>query len=159
MYGLIIKRKPTDRYFTNLKEVFDVLGGIAISYNWLLSDYDCNIYPSSKIQRNEQYVWLDGAEFSDILEEHTIQFIWGVATAYSKYITPEEVLQYPLPLAEEYEGFWDPEITMQNPLADIEVVPWDSTFLLIISKSREIIERFARKYPDSCDLAEYNRKS
>ena len=156
MHGLII-HELTEKYFTNLKEVFDVLGCSAIKYNWLLSDYDCNIYPSAKIQMNERYVWLTGSEFVDILENHDIQFIWGVATAYAKETKFEDILRYPYPFADGNEAFWKPEITMQNPLAELEIISWDSTFLIVIAKSEEFVARFEKKYPNSVDLAVYNR--
>jgi len=155
--GLII-RKLKVGYFTNLKEVFDVLGNIATRYNWMISDYECNCYPSERIPFGEKFVWLSGSELVDIFNKHEIQFIWGVVTAYEKDIGLEKILEYPLPFADGYEGFWHPEVTMQNPLSIIEIVPWDSTYLLVISKLKDIIESFAKSYPDSIDLAEYNIK-
>jgi len=140
-------------YFTNLGEAFDVLDNEVREYNWLLSNYECNVYPSKKIPMNndKQFLWFNGDEFVDILKEHNIQFIWGVATAYAKDIPLKEILKYPLPFADGNPAFWEMETTMQNPLADIELVPWDSGFLLVFSKSKEVIERFAKEYPDSSD--------
>jgi len=155
MNGLIIKSTKFDNV-PDLKEAFALLGNSVHKYNWLLCDYDCTSYPSEKIPMNKDYVWLDGTEFANILKEHVIQFIWGVATAYVKGITIEEVLKYPLPRAEEYDGFWKPNVTLQNPLAEIEIMPLDSSLLLVIANSKDIIERFAKKYPDSQDLAKYN---
>jgi len=157
MYGLLIEKMKSG-YFTNLKEVLDVLGNNVKNYNWLLSYYDCSIYPSEKIPFAELFVWLSGNELANILEEHEIPFIWGVLTSYEKGISLNEVMQYPLPYADGYEGFWKPEVTMQNPLAEIEIVPWDSSVLLIISKSKGIICKFAEEYPDSIDLAKNNEK-
>jgi hypothetical protein len=155
MNGLIILELNCN-YFTNLAEVFDIIGDRALEYNWLLSNYDCNIYPSEKIPTNERFVWLCGDELVNILKKDEIQFIWGVATAYEKGIALIDVLQYPLPFADGNANLWNPSITMQNPLADIEIIPWDSTFLIVIAKSKELIEKFAKEYPDSNDLAEYN---
>lgn len=157
MYGLFITMTTEDKYFTNLKEVFDVLGSISRQYNWLLSDYDCNIYPSEKIPVNELFVWLSGDELVNILREREIQLIWGVLTAYTKDITPDEVLRYPYPIAEDYEGFWNTDIKMQNPLADFEMISIDSTFFSVIARTKELIDKFAKRYPNSIDLIEYNR--
>jgi len=156
MNGLII-HELAKKSFTDLREVFDVLGCIATKYNWMLSDYECSIYPSAKIPTNEQYAWLTGSELASVLVEHEIQFIWGVATAYTKEVKLEEILKHPLPFADGNEAFWKPEVTMQNPLSEIEIVPWDSSLLLVIAKSKELVEMFARKYPNSDDLAKYNR--
>jgi len=156
MNGLII-HELTKKYFTDLGEIFDVIGCIAKNYNWMLSDYVCNIYPSTKIPKNEHYVWLTGSELINILRNHEIQFIWGVAAAYSENIKLEEVLSHPLPFADGNKAFWKSEITLQNPLSEIEIVPWDSSLLLVIAKSKELIKKLAEKYPNSDDLVEYNR--
>jgi len=156
MFGLIVEEMKS-KYFTNFKEVFDMLGEEAHKHNWLLSGYECNSYPSERIPFAEPFVWLSGDELLMILEKHEFQFIWCVATAYTKETAFEEVMRYPIPFADGYEGFWTPCISMQNPLSVLEIVSWDSTFLLIISKSEEIIERFAHEYPASTDLVEYNR--
>ncbi|MCL2362701.1 MAG: hypothetical protein FWC73_12920 [Defluviitaleaceae bacterium] len=156
MYGLII-HSIDKKYVPCLREAIDVLGDIALGYNWLISDYECSIYPSTKIPFGGRFAWLTGSELVSILKEYQIQFIWGVATAYPKDIKHEEVLRYPLPFADGNTAFWKPEITIQNPLAKIEIVPWDSTLLLVIAKSYELVEKFANKYPNSDDLEEYNR--
>jgi hypothetical protein len=155
MFGVVIDEMKSN-YVTNLREVFDLLGDEAKKHRWLLSSYDCSNYPSTKIPFAEPYVWLDGDELVNILEEHEIPFAWCVATAYTKEISLKEVLKYPLPYADGYERFWKPDVTMQNPLADIEIVAWDSTLLIIITRSKEIIEKFANEYPASTDLAEYS---
>jgi len=157
MKGLIIHRQNNCNYFTNLTEIIDVMGDIALEYNWLISNYECNVYPSDQIPFRKQYVWLTGRELLSILEEHEIQFIWGVVTAYSSNIVPNDVLSYPLPFADGNTAFWQPEITMQNPLAEIEIVPWDATLVLIIAKSEEIVDKFANEYVNSDDLETYNR--
>jgi len=158
MYGIIIFPEPPARGLaTNFKKVFDMMGD-AKQYNWLLSFYDCFDYPSPKIPFDKDYVWLSGDEFVGIVTEHSIQFIWGVAMAFTKDVTLEQVLQHPIESAEEYMGYLYPAITMQNPMSVVEIVPIDSTYLFVISKSQEIVEKFATAYPHSEDLAEYNRK-
>jgi len=144
---------PNSGYFTNMKEVFDVLGN-ARQYNWLLSYHDCNHYPSEKISYDKDYVWLTGDEFVDIVTEYNIQFIWGTAAAYKKDITLDEVLQYPLPPDGKFADYCQLPVSMQNPLADTEIYFIDSTFLVITSKSKDVIERFATAYPDSEYLGE-----
>jgi len=46
---------------------------------------------------------------------------------------------------------------MQNPLSEFEIVAVDFTFFLVIAKSKEVIEKFKKEYPDSQDLAEYKK--
>jgi len=145
------------KFFTSLKEVIDALDD-AMKYNWLLSYYECTalVCPKELIS-DKEFVWLSGEALLNSLQRNP-PFFWCVATAYEKNILEEDVLQYPLPFADGYDGFWSPEITMQNPLAEIEIVLWDASQVLVFSKSREIVEKYAKEYPDSKDLAEDNRQ-
>ena len=159
MYGIIV-REMKNGSFANMKDIFDVLGSTR-QYNWLLSEYECINYPSEKIPYFMEYggyVWLTGDEFVDIVTEHVYWFIWGIAAAYTKDIILEEVLKYPIVDAQEYAGYYELPIPMQNPLAEIEIYPIDSSFLIITSKSQDVITKFAKECTDSEDLAEYNRK-
>ena len=149
--GLIILGTPT------FKDLFSVLGN-ARQYNWLLSFYDCFDYPSEKIPFDKEHVWLTGDEFSDIVQASDIYFIWAVAMAFSKDVTLQEVLQYPVESAQDYMGYLHSNLTMQNPLSVIEIAPIDSTYLFVISKSQGTIDKFKAAYPKSEDLAEYNAK-
>jgi len=154
--GLII-RDSNNQNHTSLKNVIISLADIIKKYNWFLGDYECSVYPSTKIPETGDFVWLSGEEFVLILEKHEIQFIWGVALAYAKGIELKEILSHPRPFADGNEAFWKPELTMQNPLAEIEIISWDSTMLLVIAKSKELIEMFIKEYPNSLDLKEYNQ--
>jgi len=104
------------------------------------------------------FVWIAGNRLTSIWDGGTPHY-FCVVTAYEKDVALKEILRYPLPIADGYEGFWKPYVTIQNPLAEIEIVRWDATFLLIISKEKEVIERFAKEYPNSMDLAEYNQSA
>ena len=44
---------------------------------------------------------------------------------------------------------------MQHPLARIEIVPWDSTMIMIFSDDKNIIDSFRAAYPFSVDFETY----
>jgi len=155
MYGIAIKASDVG-YTPDLNEAFKILGNLTHKYNWLLSDYECTCYPSEKIPFNKHFVWLDGSDFTSILNEYPIRFIWGVATAYKKDIELSEVLKHSLPFADN-PVFLQIEATMQHPFAEMEIVPYDSSFLFVISKSKDIIDKFINEYPQAQSFAEYNR--
>ena len=150
MYGLIIHEMKS-KYFTNLKEVFDVLGKEVKKYNWLLSDYECNKY-LPEIPLGREFIWFDEIKLEEILAEHEIQFIWGVATAFEKNTPLIDILQYPLPSAEKDITLGKTNVAIQNPLAEIELIAYDSTLMLVISKSEEYIKLFSKEYPNSIVL-------
>lgn len=60
------------------------------------------------------------------------------------------------PYADGYEGFWFPGSTVQYPTAELEIVCWDSTLTLLLSKDQTIIEDFKEYFKDARDLDEYN---
>ena len=50
-------------------------------------------------------------------------------------------------------------LTMQHPLAEIEIVPWDSSMTLLLSRRKDIVDNFRNDYPESENLGDYIRKS
>lgn len=71
-------------------------------------------------------------------------------------LTLTDILKYPLPYADGNTELWNTNICTQNPLAEVEIIAWDSTLAIIISKDNEIIELIKNHYPNAKDLLEYN---
>ena len=44
---------------------------------------------------------------------------------------------------------------MQHPLAELEIVPWDSTYALLFSREKTLVDQFRTGYPQSEDLASF----
>ncbi len=61
-----------------------------------------------------------------------------------------------MPYADGYEGFWKNPLSLQHPLASLEIVAWDSSSTLIISKDRKVINDFRLNFPLSENLGTYN---
>jgi len=157
VYGAIIKQG--EKYYTDLGKVFRAIGNEQINYNWLITD--CVCYPQNAEIDNllvKEYCWLTGEKLTEIVEQESFQWIWAVLSGFAKDIPLSEVLKYPLPYADGYEGFWKNPISMQNPLASIEIVPWDSSLALIFSDKKSIIDNFMKGFPLSENLALYNAK-
>jgi len=152
--GILIREMKTYG-FTSLDEVFEVLDNRFLDYNWLFSMYELHPNPE-EIPFSKDYVWLDGHTMNRIAREHQMQVIWGVLTAYKKDIKLEQVLEHELPWADGNAEIWNPKLSMQNPLSEIEIIPWDSSLLVIKANSEEIINDFKKEYPVSIDLEEYN---
>lgn len=138
--------------------VFEAIHNEQIKYSWLISNYDCNQYPDDRIPVDGKYVWITGEELSEIVNNNKIQFIWGVFSAFPKHILIDNVLEHKLPYADGYAGFWKNPISIQHPLAEMEIVAWDSGLVLLISKNEEIIEDFMSYFPLTENLADYNNE-
>ena len=171
VYGVI--DKESSRYYTYLKAVFDAIENKQAEYNWLITATEI-VAHSSRLDalntsvhwKNEDgkpiaipapdYYFLSGEELTKIITEDDSQWIWGVLSGFEKSIPLDEILKYPLPKADGYEGFWKNPPTIQNALASMEIVPWDSSCVLLLSTKGEIVEKFKRAFPNSRELSVYN---
>lgn len=134
------------RYYTFLKEYFNLMDNVQKEYNWLISSYEC--YPRSKeIQSvfSREVVWLSGSELTDIINEEDFQWIWGVLSGFPQKLSLEEVMAHKIPWADGNTVVWNEGHRMQHPLADIEIVAWDSSATIIKSKRDEIINCICEK--------------
>lgn len=155
MKGAILdKGEP---YFTNLSKVFAGINQEQKKYNWLITD--CVCYPqSSEFSEllSRQYCWISGSELSKIVESEHFQWIGAVLSGFEKNVTLDEVLKYNLPYANDYDGFWNNPVSIQHPMASVEIVPWDSSLTLVISKNEKLVVDFMKAFPLSEDLETYN---
>ncbi len=157
VYGVIDKKNH--RHYTYLSKVFSGLGSEQNNYNWLICDCEC--YPSDKETEDmldREYCWLSGEELTALVEKEDFQWIWAVLCGFEKYVTLEEILEYPLPCAEDYNGYYKNPLALQHPLSSIEIVPCDSSWTLILSNRKDITDRYMRVYPNNQDLTEFNEK-
>ncbi len=49
-----------------------------------------------------------------------------------------------MPYANENENLWECIIEIQHPLADIEIIPWDSSLVIFISKFDDMVDAFMK---------------
>ena len=155
MYGAILRKG--EEYYTYLYRIFTGINMVQKDYNWLITDIVA--CPETKEYQDlfsKKYVWLSGDELTNITEKEDFQWIWAVLSGFDKNIDIEEVLKYSLSYADGYEGFGESPLSLQHPLASIEIVAWDSSLSLIISKSKQIIDNFRLTFPLSEDLEIYN---
>jgi hypothetical protein len=143
--------------YTHMNKVFQVIGNEQLKYNWLITNFEC--YPQDGENAglfSEEYVWISGNRLTEIIQKEDFQFIWGVLSGFSKDVTLEEILKYDFPLADENEGFSKDDVKIQHPLADIEIVAWDSSLTLFISKDDSLFNKFRKGFPLSEDLSAQN---
>lgn len=155
MRGAILQKEKM--FYTYMDKVFTAINNIQLNYNWLITNYECNCYPDETILYNKDYVWISGEELTKIVYSNKIQFIWGAFSAFDKSILQDNVLKYPLPYSDSPD-FWIKDFKIQHPLAEIEIVPWDSGLVLLISNNDEIVDTFLKKCPLAEDLSEYNAR-
>ncbi len=157
IYGIV--DRMNHKFYTHMSKVFHAIDNVQKQYNWLITD--CTCYPKdAQIEKllDQEYCWVSGDELSDIIEREDFQWIWGCLCGFSKDITVDEVLRYPLPSAENYSGYYQNPVSLQHPLSTLEIIPSDSSWTLIITKGKNIIDEYLRSYPECEDLSLFNRR-
>ena len=104
----------------------------------------------------EAFFWVQGERLDEIVHQQSFPWYWGVLSGFKREIPLQEVLSYGLPYADGYDGFWKNPVSIQHPLAELEIVAWDSTLTLLISRDEAIVQVFRNAYPLSEDLETYN---
>jgi hypothetical protein len=151
-----------NRRYTYLREIFSAMGDFQKQYNLLITDIEAcprndDVY--NRLNNSERRVWISGRNLTRILDEDDFQWIWAVISGFKPDVEEKEVLNYSRPYADGYEGFWQPKLSMQHPLADFELVPWDSGLLLFFTKDYMLYLEFMRQFPDAKDLQKYNART
>lgn len=158
VYGAI--NEKGEKHYTYLKKVFDAIGNKQIDYNWLITECEC--YPNNQNVKellNKEYCWITGEELTEIIGQEDFQWVWAVLSGFDKNIELAEVLKYDLPYADEYTGFWKKPLTLQHPLSKVEIVPFDSSFTLILSEDKELVNSFRSYFSYSENLEDYIDKA
>ena len=156
-YGIIDRK--SHRFYTYMSAVFQAIENRQRQYNWLIADCEC--YPKDKeIAQllNQEYCWLSGDELTAIVEKEDFQWIWGVLYGYEKCVSLEEVLNYPLPSAEGYSAYYDNPVSLQHPLSTVEMIAWDSSWTVIVSKDKTITDGYLAHFPKAEELSLFNEK-
>ena len=156
-YGIIDRK--SHKYYTYMSKVFQAMDHAQLQYNWLITD--CVCYPKNKEIKNlfdQEYCWLTGVELSAVIEQEDFQWIWGCFCGFSKDVTMEEVLKFPLPSAEGYNGYYQNPVSFQHPRSTVEIVSCDSSWTLIISKNKAIMDSYRKRNPKCEDLLIFNQR-
>ena len=117
-----------EQYYTHMVKVFNAIENEQLKYNWLITNWEC--YPQDEELYellSREYIWISGEKLTEIINKNDFQFIWGVFSGFSKGVLLEDILKYELPFADGYKGFWIDNVGIQHPLAEVEIVAWDSS--------------------------------
>lgn len=147
-------------FHTNLRLVFDAFGGREREFNWLLTDVELNAYPPGLdyigIDDRATARWRSGSELSDIVAASEVQFIWGVLSGFRPEVTIDPAVLDVHPFADGNGSLWTPGARIQHPLADVEIVCWDASATVLLSRDDDLTRRFRSFFPEAVDLDEHN---
>ena len=157
IYGIIDRN--IHNFYTYMSVVFNAIDNAQKDYNWMITN--CLCYPKNKdIERmlNQEYCLLSGEELTDIIAKEDFQWVWAVLCGFTKDISLEEILKYPLPISLDHNGYFHSPISLQHPLSSVEIVPCDSSCTIIVSKDKAIVDSYRKHYPSVEDLSLFNQK-
>lgn len=152
--NLILIDSDQVRGHTDLKDVFKPFRDEVSNYNWLITDFE--VYPCEIF--NGSSVWITGKELLELVENNNIQFIWGVISAFYNNIKLDVDKMLFKPIAEGNKQLWSNNPKIQQENASIEIICWDSTATILMSRDNNIANQYQRYYSDAQDLNEYNRR-
>jgi hypothetical protein len=157
IYSYILSETDKMKYFTDMRVIFDSLDGRQNEFNWLISDFDLNHYPDES-WADEPYIWISGNKLTELVYQNNIQFIWGVFSGFKKNITVDFNDRTFIPYAEGNSRLWVKEPKIQHPKAEIEIVCWDSTLSLFLTRDGDLANKFKSYFVEAQELKEYNSK-
>lgn len=129
-------------FYTDLSMIIQACQIKACRYNWLLIQYECNYYPSEELKnKRHDYIWLTGNEFSELIQNNMLQFIWGIIIAFPLTVSLEEVLKIQLPSYQTEEYF--------HPLSIFEIISEDSSLAKVFSKQESNIQHLMSNIPEA----------
>ncbi|MFI8707996.1 hypothetical protein ACIGHG_13120 [Bacillus sp. NPDC077411] len=145
------------KYHTDLRIIFDAFQGRQLEFNWLVTDLECvtnskkGIIESHPIV-NQDVIFITGEELNQFINTYEVQFIWGVFSAFDKSINININQLSVKPYASGNNNFWNGNPVIQHPSAVLEIVCWDSSLTLLLSKDKDIDSKFQRYFKSAKDL-------
>ena len=149
------------RFYTDLREVFRGIGNRQTEFNWLISDLewvDLNVrYDRPPAFSDMPLHWVSGDALSQIVDVYELQFVWAVLSGFKPGVALDSTSLKVEPYADGNPNFWTKYPRIQHPLAEIEIVCWDSGATLLLCKDQAIGESFRDYFPEAVDLVVSNR--
>jgi hypothetical protein len=134
---------------TDLRVVFQALGGRQREFDWWITNLECNWYPPGFPLEKTKF--LNGDELTRVVEAHDVQFVWAVLSGFAKGSKVDTHCAPPRADAEEE--------VIQHPQAVVEIRCFDSSSTLLLSRDDDLTARFRAFFPEAFDLGEYHGRA
>ena len=143
-------------YYTDMKQLFRELEEAQLQYDWLITDFVG--YPQdeaiSRLFENDA-VWLTGRQLTALVERDGFQWIWAMLSGFPAGTPKNAVMAFPPPRADGNIAVWSTPITIQHPLAELEIVAWDSSLTVLKHRRDYLAERWMKNNSHVKDLTEF----
>ena len=148
------------KYYTDLRLVFQAIDNRQRNYNWLLTDLDCSSIGDDRgdvaTLNDQRPLWLTGEALTHLVGRIEMQFNWAVLSGFAPSVSLDLGKLEIEPFADGNPCFWVPRPRIQHPLAEVEIVCWDSSLTMLLTRDREMSDSFRNFFPEAVDLSKYN---
>lgn len=151
--------------YTNIALVFQAFGGRQKEFNWLITNFEGHGVDDKSwgtrlpdIAFGKEPKIVNGSVLTEIVEQIDIQFIWGNLSGFASDVTLDVSQLEIVPWADGNRMFWSANVAPQHPQAMVEMVCFDSSLTLLLSKDNDLSRRFRAFFPESVDLDQHNRE-
>ena len=150
--------------YTNIALVFQAFAGRQKEFNWLITNFEGHgvgdgwgtCLPDIAFGKEPKIV--SGLVLTEVVEQIDIQFIWGNLSAFAPDVKLDVAQMDVVPWADGNRMFWSANVAPQHPQATVEIVCFDSSLTLLLSKDNDLSQRFRAFFPESIDLDQHNRE-
>jgi hypothetical protein len=104
-----------------------------------------------------EVIWVSGKRLTEIIGGFNLQFIWGVLSGFEPHVDIDPNSLEAHPFADGNPEFWRTGVGIQHPRASVEIICWDSSCILLLSKDADLSRRFRQFFPEARDLDTYNQ--
>ncbi|MDX1450399.1 MAG: hypothetical protein R3246_15220 [Acidimicrobiia bacterium] len=148
--------------YTDLRLVLEALGGRQREFHWLITDLEWILLGPSHdgdgLPTYEGPLWISGEDLTDLVSRFDIQWIWAVLSGFRRASGADIGVDMEVePLADGNDRLWTSGPSIQHPGADVEIVCWDSSSVLFLSRDHDLTKRFRTFFPEAVDLEGFNR--
>lgn len=151
-------------YHTDMALVFQSLGGRQKEFNWLITNFEGHALDDNwgtrlpDVAFGEEPKIVSGSVLTEIFEQIEIQFIWGNLSGFAPDVALDLAELEVEPWADGNRMFWSANVAPQHPRATVEIVCFDSSLTLLLSKDNDLSQRFRAFFPEAVDLDQDNRE-
>ena len=150
MSAWIARLERDGQYHTFLGRVFDSLENRQRNYNFLLAGVEA--YPGNPNFEfaNQAPVWISGEELTRMIRQEDFQWVWGALLAFSTSCSKEQILSgvraLYVPETSDQDS-WHIRNRFLETGAEFMIYAEDSTYTELLTRNRELLERFCRHEP------------
>lgn len=156
--NLLLGQSPSMRFHTLPTILFRALGPRVRELDWILMGLECNRMPIEF--SDPEPLLFSGAELETIFlrEGEHFQIIWGILLGLPPGTGRTVRADLEASSWNEATDVWESPPRWMHPKSILEIICWDSSETVLLSRDGAFSESFRLFFPEAVDLDDYNRR-